>query len=433
MRLGAFDNMEMINRNAESCEVEGVSLRELAKQHGTPLFVYSKKRLLDNSRRYLDAFSKIGAHICFAVKANSNLSILKIFANAGHGFDIVSVGELERLIAAGVKNAKVIFSGVGKTEGEIERALDYGIYSFNIESRFEIEMIQEVARRMGRKAPVSVRVNPNVDPKTHPYISTGLKSSKFGVPHDEAVEIYKIIKEQPNLEIAGIDCHIGSQITEVEPFLEAARKMVDLVDKLANEGIEIKHLDLGGGVGISYEGEEIFSFDEYAEGLKKIVGSRNLKIILEPGRSLVGDAGVLVTRVLGVKRQGDKNFVVIDAAMNDLIRPTLYEAYHEIGNVDAVSELESPEFVADIVGPVCESGDFVAKDRKIRAAKNAYLWIADAGAYGMSMASNYNSRNRPAEILVSDGQAHVIREREKYAEQWRNEASVLDDSVTSVK
>lgn len=401
--------------------LDGVDLCELAEQYGTPLYVYSERRLYDNVGRYLDAFAGMGGRIFYAVKANPNLSILRIFSRLGLGFDIVSGGELERLKAAGILDAEVIFSGVGKTEEEIRSALEYGVKCFNIESRFEIEAVDKVARRMGVKAPVALRVNPDVDPGTHPHVSTGHKGSKFGVPMDEAKAVFEEMRSRPNLEIIGLDCHIGSQITRMEPFVEVAKKMFELVDELDAMGVKISHLDLGGGVGISYRKEEIFDLEAYAGKLKEIRGDRDVRLFFEPGRSLVGDAGITLTKVLGVKEQSGKNYVVVDAAMNDLMRPVLYEAHHEVGNVCTSDGGERPKIVADVVGPVCESGDFLALDRTIGAAEGDLLWIADTGAYGMSMASNYNSRNRPAEVLISSGNSLLVRAREQYEDQWMRE------------
>lgn len=393
----------------------------LAEEFGTPLYVYSQAALTEAFERYRQAF---GAEtlVCYAVKANGNLSIIKHFAALGSGFDIVSGGELARVLAAGGDASKVIFSGVGKSEAEIEYALDAGVKCFNMESIPEIDRIQKVAARMGKTAPVSLRINPDVDPKTHPYISTGLKANKFGIAYADALAAYRHAAKQPNLNIVGIDCHIGSQLTDLSPLVEACERILLLVDKLAEEGIVLEHLDLGGGVGIVYQNENVPDLAAYAAAVRERIGTRRLKLILEPGRSLVGNAGALLTRVEFVKKGEEKNFVMVDAAMNDLMRPALYDAYHHIENAEIS---QSAPFTADIVGPVCETGDFLGQNRQIACESGDILVVRSAGAYGMSMAGNYNARNRAAEVMVNGSEARLIRQRETVEQQMANELACL--------
>ncbi|WP_416191891.1 diaminopimelate decarboxylase [Neisseria sp. CCUG12390] len=401
---------------------EHVPFTHLAEEFGTPLYVYSQAALTEAFDAYTAAFAALDPLICYAVKANGNLSIIKHFAALGSGFDIVSCGELARVLAAGGDASKVIFSGVGKSEAEIGFALEAGVKCFNMESLPEIDRIQKVAARMGKTAPVSLRVNPDVDPKTHPYISTGLKANKFGIAYADALAAYRYAAKQPNLKIVGIDCHIGSQLTDLSPLVEACERILLLVDKLAEEGIELEHLDLGGGVGIVYQDENIPDLKSYAAEVKKRIGTRRLKLILEPGRSLVGNAGTLLTRVEFVKQGEEKNFVMVDAAMNDLMRPALYDAYHHIENTE---EKTTPAFTADIVGPICETGDFLGQNRRIACEAGDLLAVRSAGAYGSSMASNYNARNRAAEVLVSGSEAKLIRQRETLEQQMANELACL--------
>lgn len=392
---------------------EGVPLSRIAGEFGTPCYVYSRAALTDAFQRYDRAFGSRPHLICYAAKANSNLAILNLLARLGSGFDIVSGGELARVIAAGGDPAKTVFSGVGKTAEEMRQALSVGVRCFNVESESELRRLDRVAGDLGRKAPVSLRVNPDVDAKTHPYISTGLKENKFGVAFEDALRIYRGAKALHNLNVIGIDCHIGSQLTEVTPFLDAFRKVLGLVDALAAGGIAISHLDLGGGLGIRYRDETPPQPDQYVTALLEIIGNRRQEILLEPGRSIVGNAGMLLTRVEYLKLGGARNFAIVDAAMNDLLRPALYDAYHEVVPV-APSGAVARRY--EIVGPVCESGDFLARDRELALSENDLLAIMATGAYGMAMSSNYNSRPRAAEVMADGDRAYLIRERER-AEQ----------------
>lgn len=397
---------------------ENVALSQIAQRFGTPCFVYSRAALEQAFRNYDQAFGQRPHRICYAMKANSNLAIVNLFARMGSGFDIVSGGELARVIAAGGDPGKTVFSGVGKTRDDMRQALSAGVMCFNVESESELERLNEVAGKMNAKAPVSVRVNPDVDAKTHPYISTGLKENKSGVAFGEALRIYRKAHALPHLKIVGIDCHIGSQLTELAPFIDALRKILELVDTLAAEGIELKHLDLGGGLGIRYRDEMPPPPDSYVKALLDCVGDRQQEILLEPGRSLVGNAGLLLTRVEYLKHGDARNFAVVDAAMNDLIRPALYDAYHEISQVKA-STAGSKRY--EIVGPVCETGDFLARDRELALSEGDLLAVMSAGAYGMSMSSNYNSRPRAAEVMVDGGNVHLIRERERVEQLFSGE------------
>ena len=416
--------------------VEGVSLITLAQVHGTPLFVYSKAAMLHALAAYQRAFAGRDVQICYAMKANSSLGVLQVFADAGCGFDIVSGGELARVKAAGGEMAKVIFSGVGKTRAEMFEALKAGIGCFNVESEAELDVLSGVAIGMGLTAPVSIRVNPNVDPKTHPYISTGLKGNKFGVAHIDALRIYQHAASLKGLRIVGIDCHIGSQITTTEPYLDAMDRMLELVASIEAAGIPIAHIDFGGGLGIDYEGDTPPQADALWSLLLAKIDARGFagkKLMVEPGRSLVGNAGVCVTEVLFVKPGEQKNFCIIDAAMNDLPRPALYQAYHAIVSLSITNNA----FVkCDVVGPVCESGDWIGHDREINAAAGEYLAVLSAGAYCMSMASNYNTRGRAAEVLVDGEQAHVIRQRETAQDQMRGErlisASAMKHALNAI-
>ena len=400
---------------------EKLALSGLAEQFGTPLYVYSQQALSDAYRAYTDAFGS-DTLLCYAVKANGNLSILRHFASLGSGFDIVSGGELARVLAAGGDAAKTIFSGVGKSEAEIEYALNAGIKCFNVESLPELDRINSVAARLGCRAPISLRINPDVDAQTHPYISTGLKANKFGIAMEEAEQAYQHAKSLPHLEITGIDCHIGSQLTQSEPLIEACERLLKLIDRLAEQGITLEHLDLGGGIGIVYQDETTPDLAAYADTVKQLLGSRPLKLILEPGRSLVGNAGNLLTRVEFIKSNGDKQFVIVDAAMNDLMRPALYQAYHHIENAEAS---DTAPFSADIVGPICETGDFFARDREIAAQAGDLLVIRSAGAYSASMGSNYNARVKPAEVLVNGSEVKLIRRRETLEQLMQNELDCL--------
>lgn len=401
---------------------EHTPFSHLAEEFGTPLYVYSQAALTEAFDRYRNAFASLDPLICYAVKANGNLSIIKHFASLGSGFDIVSGGELARVLAAGGDAGKVIFSGVGKSEAEIEFALDAGVKCFNMESIPEIDRIQKIAAKLGKTAPVSLRVNPDVDPKTHPYISTGLKANKFGIAYADAPAAYRYAAQQPNLKIVGIDCHIGSQLTDLSPLVEACERILLLVDQLAEHGIVLEHIDLGGGVGIVYQNEAVPDLAAYAAEVQKRLGSRKLKLILEPGRSLVGNAGTLLTRVEFVKKGEEKNFVMVDAAMNDLMRPSLYDAYHHI---ETVENKGLAPFTADVVGPICETGDFIGKERELACEAGDLLAVRCAGAYGRSMASNYNARNRAAEVLVNGSEAKLIAQRETLEQQIANELACL--------
>ena len=405
-----------------SLHCENISYTELAERFGTPLYVYSQAELDSAFAHYQTAFAALDPLICYAVKANGNLSVIRRFAKLGSGFDIVSGGELARVLAAGGRADKTIFSGVGKSAAEIEFALKSGIKCFNVESLPELDRINEIAGRLKTAAPVSLRINPDVDAQTHPYISTGLKANKFGIAMEDAERAYLHAAFLPHLNIIGIDCHIGSQLIKLEPLVEACERLLPLIDKLAAHGIGLQHIDLGGGVGIVYQNEETPDLAAYAAAVQKLLGGRSLKLILEPGRSLVGNAGALLTRVEFVKQNGDKNFVVVDAAMNDLMRPALYQAYHHIENAEP-----SPvaPFAADIVGPICETGDFLAKDRMISAQASDLLVVRSAGAYASSMAGNYNTRPRAAEVLVNGSEAKIVRRRETLEEMLANERDCL--------
>ena len=405
---------------------EEVSLAGLAAEHGTPLFVYSKAAMLAALAAYQRGFAGRDAQICYAMKANSSLGVLQVFAQAGCGFDIVSGGELERVLAAGGTAAKVIFSDVGKTPREIRRALEVGIGCFNVESEAELHVLSQVAQELGVSAKVSIRVNPNVDPKTHPYISTGLKDNKFGVAHEETLRVYQLAASLPGLKVVGIDCHIGSQITQLTPYLDAMDRVLDLVDAIEAAGIALQHIDFGGGLGIDYQGDTPPAADAlWAQLLAKIDARSHggKKLMIEPGRSLVGNAGLCLTEVLYVKPGEQKNFCIVDAAMNDLPRPAMYQAFHRIVPVSAPSP-SAPSARYDVVGPICESGDWIGRDRALQVQGGEVLAVLSAGAYCMSMSSNYNTRGRAAELLVDGAVVHVIRGRESTADQMRQERLV---------
>lgn len=389
---------------------EEVPLPEIAGRFGTPCFVYSRAALTAAYRAFDGALAGHPHLVCYAVKANSNLAVLDLFARLGSGFDIVSGGELKRVLAAGGNPRRVVFSGVGKSEAEIREALALGVLCFNVESESELHRLNRIAGASGARAPVSLRVNPDVDPKTHPYIATGLKENKFGVPFADALPLYREAHRLPHLDVVGIDCHIGSQLTELEPFVEAARKVLDLTDRLASEGIHLAHIDLGGGLGIRYRDEQPPPVEEYGRALTRLMHGRPELLLLEPGRALVGNAGILLTRVEYLKHGETKNFAVVDAAMNDLMRPSLYDAYHDV--LPVVLDTALKPSLYDVVGPVCESGDFLARNRELRVTEGDLLAIGSAGAYGMSMSSNYNTRPRAAELMVDCDRVHVIRERE---------------------
>ncbi|MDD3883854.1 MAG: diaminopimelate decarboxylase [Gallionella sp.] len=398
--------------------LEQVALDEIAGRFGTPCYVYSRTALTEAYQAFEQALSGTPHLVCYAVKANPNLAILNVFAKLGAGFDIVSGGELQRVLAAGGDAGKVVFSGVGKTADEMRRALDAGILCFNVESAPELLRLNEVAGSLGKIAPVSLRVNPDVDAKTHPYISTGLKQNKFGVAYEDALALYRQARDLPHLHIRGIDCHIGSQLTEVSPFAAAVGKVLQLVDALAAEGIALEHIDLGGGLGICYDDETPPAIADYVAALLSALNGRAEKLILEPGRVLVGNAGTLLTRVEYLKHGEEKNFVIVDAAMNDLMRPALYDAYH---NIVPATQNDLPKMTCEIVGPVCETGDFLGHARELSIEPNALLAVLSAGAYGMSMASNYNTRPRAAEVMVDVDRVHLIREREKISDLFSGE------------
>lgn len=391
--------------------VEGVPLSVIAERHGTPCYVYSRAALTAAYRAFDGAFAGRDHLVCYAVKANSNLAVLNLFARLGSGFDIVSGGELRRVLAAGGDPAKVVFSGVGKTVDEMRLALQTGILCFNVESDSELMRLNRVAEEMGKRAPVSIRVNPDVDARTHPYIATGLKESKFGVAYEAAQELYERAHGLQHLDIHGIDCHIGSQLTEVEPFQEALEKILALADRLRQAGIALSHLDIGGGLGIRYSDETPPTAEQYARALLSVIGDRGHKLLFEPGRLLVGNAGLLLTRVEYLKRGETRNFAIVDAAMNDLMRPALYDAWHEMLPV----RRGTMEATYEVVGPVCETGDFLGHARTLAIDEGGLLAVLSAGAYGMSMASNYNTRARAAEVMADGETLHLIGERESFA------------------
>ena len=389
---------------------ESVSLESIAKDFGTPCYVYSRSALEAAYAEFALGCAGRDALVCYAVKANSNLAILNLFARLGAGFDIVSGGELKRVLAAGAAATKTVFSGVGKTEAEMRDALEAGILCFNVESEAELLRLDRVARSLGRRAPVSLRVNPDIDPRTHPYIATGQLDNKFGVPIAEALPLYRTAAGLAGLRLTGIDCHIGSQLLETGPLVAALERVLALADRLDAEGIHLEHLDLGGGLGIRYRDERPPELRDYLDKVFSLVGQRELKLLFEPGRLLVGNAGVLLTRVEYLKHGPARSFAVVDAAMNDLLRPALYEAWHDIL---AVRVHAGEARVYDVVGPVCESGDFLGRDRSLALAEGDLLAVMSAGAYGMSMSSNYNTRARPAEVIVQDSSVHLVRERER--------------------
>ena len=413
--------MDFFQYKNEQLYVEDLPVKQLAEEFGTPLYIYSRATL----ERHWHAFdSALGDHphlICYAVKANSNIGILNVMAKLGSGFDIVSQGELERVLEAGGEASKVVFSGVAKSRAEIMRALEVGIRCFNVESVAELHHINQIAGEMGKIAPISLRVNPDVDAHTHPYISTGLKENKFGVSVDEAREVYKLAATLPHVKITGMDCHIGSQLTELQPFLDATDRLIRLIEQLKEDGITLKHLDLGGGLGVTYTDETPPHPSDYAAALlNKLKNYKDLEIILEPGRAIAANAGILVAKVQYLKRNESRNFAITDTGMNDMIRPALYEAYMNIIEIDRT--LEREKAIYDVVGPVCETSDFLGKQRELAIAEGDYIAQRSAGAYGASMSSNYNSRPRTAEVLVDGNKAHLIRRRENISELWALES-----------
>ncbi len=412
--------MDHFSYQNQTLHAEDVSVKDLASQYGTPLYIYSRATL----ERHWKAFDEaLGDHphlICYAVKANSNIGVLSVLAKLGSGFDIVSGGELARVKAAGGDMSKVVFSGVGKTPEEIEFALEEGIHCFNVESEPELHRINEVAGKVGKQAPISLRINPDVDAKTHAYVSAGLKANKFGIARERAIAVYELANSLPNLNVVGMDCHIGSQLTETGPFVDALERLLVLIDELASKGIHIKHLDVGGGLGVTYRDETPPHPREYAAAIaEKMKGRENLTLIMEPGRAIAANAGIMVTKVEFVKSGEEKNFAIVDAAMNDLIRPSLYSAWMSI--IPVVEGLDRETHNYDVVGPVCETGDFIGKDRELGIESGDYLAVRSAGAYGFVMASNYNSRCRPAELMVDGSDVHVVRERENLKDLWKGE------------
>lgn len=406
---------------------ESVSLDELAQTHGTPLYVYSRAAFTRHYRDYADALGEHPGMICYAVKANSNIAVLNVLAQLGAGFDIVSLGELERVLLAGGDPARMVFSGVGKTPTEMKRALEVGVHCFNLESEAEVDVLARVADEAGKVAKVSLRVNPDVDANTHPYISTGLKENKFGIDIAQATRVYSHANALPSLDVAGIDCHIGSQLTEIRPFVDALDRVLALVDELDALGINIKHLDLGGGLGVTYRDEVPPAVSDYMSAIKERLGDRPLALIFEPGRSIAANAGVLLTRVEYLKPADHKNFAIIDAAMNDNIRPSLYQAWQDIR---PVTPRKGTGMMWDLVGPVCETGDFLGKDRVLNLNSGDLLAVMSSGAYGFTMSSNYNSRPRAAEIMVDGNDVHVIRSRERIADLTLGE-QLIDCSFNS--
>lgn len=397
---------------------EDLNVTELAKEFGTPAYVYSRATIERHYKAFDEALDSLSHLVCYAVKANSNLAVLNVLARLGSGFDIVSGGELERVLAAGGDAGKIVFSGVGKTPEEMRRALDVGIYCFNVESEAELDALDEVATLLNKKARISIRVNPDVDAKTHPYISTGLKDNKFGIDINDAERVYQRAAQMRNIEVTGVDCHIGSQLTDIKPFKDALDRVLLLIDKLAAGGIQLSHIDLGGGLGIRYRDEEPPTPYEQGEMLAEKLKGRGLKVLIEPGRAIVGNAGILLTEVMYLKHNDHKNFAIIDAAMNDLMRPTLYGAWQEI--VPAL-QTQGECKVYDLVGPICETGDFLGKDRELNLEQGDILAVRSAGAYGFSMSSNYNTRARSVELMVDKNMVHVVRPREQIEQLYATE------------
>jgi len=402
---------------------ESVAVTDLMEQYGSPLYIYSRSQIASNWQQFNQAFGDHPHLICYAVKANSNLGVLNVLAKLGSGFDIVSIGELERVIAAGGKPGRCVFSGVSKTKTEIQRALELGIYCFNVESAAELDRVESVAKLMSTKAPISIRVNPDVDANTHPYIATGLKENKFGVSVDRSLALYKKAEFSKHLDVFGLDYHIGSQITEVSPFIEALEKALELISQLKAEGIKMSHIDIGGGVGIAYNEEKTINIEKYIQSVLDKVG--DLEVILEPGRAIVGNAGIFVTQVEYLKQSGVKSFAIIDGAMNDLQRPSLYGSYHQAIAVEDNSKGIKDTW--DLVGPICETGDFLAKDRELTLEQGDYIALMSAGAYGFVLSSNYNSRPRVAEVMVSESNHALVRKRETVSSLFENEFIFNDE------
>lgn len=411
--------MEVFAVRAGELHAEGVALSAVAQEFGTPAYVYSRAHIKGQYRAYTDALAGLPHLVCFAVKANSNLGVLNVLARLGAGFDIVSRGELERVLAAGGDPHRVVFSGVGKTRDDMRRALEVGVHCFNVESTDELERLQQVAAELNVVAPISLRVNPDVDAGTHPYISTGLKENKFGIDIADAEAVYARAAALPNLKILGVDCHIGSQLTTLPPFLDALDRLLALIDRLAERGIVLRHLDLGGGLGVRYRDEQPPLAGDYIQAIRERIAGRSLTLVFEPGRFIVANAGVLLTRVEYLKHTTHKDFAIVDAAMNDLIRPALYQAWMAVEPVVA-RQGEARRY--DLVGPICETGDFLAKDRELVLAEGDLLAIRSAGAYGFTMSSNYNTRGRAAEVMVDGDQAHLVRRRETLEELFAGES-----------
>jgi diaminopimelate decarboxylase len=408
-----------ISRNNGDLFMENIALNDIADQFGTPCYVYSKRAIELNYSAYVAALGDYPHLVCYAVKSNSNIAVLQTLAALGAGFDIVSIGELERVLMAGGDPSKVVFSGLAKTADEMSRALEAGIHCFNVESESELVLLNATAASLSVNAPVSIRVNPDVDAKTHPYISTGLKEDKFGIDIDQALGVYERAAQMDNIDLIGVDCHIGSQLTEVKPFLDAMARLLILVDQLTERDIPLAHIDIGGGLGVRYQNEQTLSVGDYMAELLPLLAQRNETLILEPGRSITANAGVLLTRVQYLKSNDHKNFAIVNAAMNDMLRPSLYQAWMDIQPISIHSDSE--EKVYDVVGPVCESGDFLGKDRTLSISEGDYLCLFSAGSYGFVMSSNYNSRPRVAEIMVAGEQVHLIRQRETLRDLVRGE------------
>ncbi|MDP6164789.1 MAG: diaminopimelate decarboxylase [Gammaproteobacteria bacterium] len=417
-----MDNFEY---RGDQLFAEDVPVSAIASEFGTPTYVYSRDTLERNYLAYAQALRGQNHRVCYSVKSNSNVAVLNILARLGAGFDIVSVGELERVLAAGADANKVVFSGVGKQTFEMRRALEVGVHCFNVESEAEMELLQEAAAGLGKLAPISIRINPDVDAGTHPYISTGLKENKFGIGIKQALAAYQRAQQLPNLEIIGVDCHIGSQLTEIDPYLDAIDRLLDLIDELSTHGITINHLDLGGGLGVNYADEEPLPITEFIQRIQAHIGQREISLIFEPGRSISANAGIMLTQVEYLKNNEDKHFAIVDGAMNDLIRPSLYGAWQDIIPAALNTQRQSQEF--DIVGPICESGDFLGKHRQLAIAAGDILAVCSAGAYGFGMASNYNTRPRAAEVMVDGNQVHLIGAREKLADLWAREQLLPKD------
>ena len=404
--------------------MEDVPLHAIVQQYGSPCYAYSKKAISENFLDYQQAMGSRDHLICYAVKSNSNIAVLQTLAKLGAGFDIVSVGELERVLMAGGDPAKVVYSGVAKTAEEMRRALEVGIHCFNVESESELRLLNQTAAETNQLAPVSLRVNPDVDAKTHPYISTGLKENKFGIDISRAQEVYQQAAQMKNISVVGVDCHIGSQLTDITPFIEAMQHLLVLVDRLAELGIKLKHIDIGGGLGVRYQNETVPSLASYMQALEPLLKDRSETLIMEPGRSITANAGILLTQVQVIKKNGDKNFAIVDAAMNDMLRPALYNAWMDINAVEVISDSEEADY--DVVGPVCETGDFLAKDRTLAITEGDYLYLSSAGAYGFTMSSNYNSRPRVAEVMIDGNQTHLIRARESIEDLVRGEQLIKE-------